>query len=45
MPDSEFTAFLDYQAMRDKHDYMQQFGVETHADIARTLAMLGGFTE
>lgn len=45
MPDSEFTAFLDYQAMRDKHDYMQQFGVETYADIARTLAMFGGFTE
>jgi len=45
MPDSEFTAFLDYQAMRDKHDYMQQFGVETNADIARTLAMFGGFTE
>jgi len=45
MPDSEFTAFLDYQAMRDKHDYMQKFGVETDADIARTLAMFGGFTE
>jgi ribonucleoside-diphosphate reductase beta chain len=45
MPESEFTAFLDYQAMRDKHDYMQAFGVETHADIARTLAMFGGFTE
>jgi ribonucleoside-diphosphate reductase beta chain len=45
MPDSEFTAFLDYQAMRDKHDYMQRFGVDTNADIARTLAMFGGFTE
>jgi len=45
MPEAEFTAFLDYQAMRDKHDYMQQFGVETEADIARTLAMFGGFTE
>ena len=45
MPESEFGAFLDYQAMRDKHTYMQQFGVETHADIARTLAMFGGFTE
>jgi len=45
MPDSEFTAFLDYQALRDKHDYMQTFGVDTHADIARTLAMFGGFTE
>jgi ribonucleoside-diphosphate reductase beta chain len=31
--------------MKDKHDYMQTFGVETHADIARTLAMFGAFTE
>jgi ribonucleoside-diphosphate reductase beta chain len=45
MPEAEFTAFLDYQAMRDKHDYMQTFGVDTNADIARTLAMFGGFTE
>ena len=45
MPESEFGAFLDYQAMRDKHDYMHAFGVETNADIARTLAMFGGFTE
>jgi ribonucleoside-diphosphate reductase beta chain len=45
MPESEFAAFLDYQAMRDKHDYMSQFGVKSHADIARTVAMFGGFTE
>jgi ribonucleoside-diphosphate reductase beta chain len=45
MPDSEFSAFLDYEAMKAKHDYMQGFGVETEADIARTLAMFGAFTE
>ncbi|MGE0409091.1 MAG: ribonucleotide-diphosphate reductase subunit beta [Amphiplicatus sp.] len=45
MPESEFSAFLDYQAMRDKHDFMQEFGVESHEDIARTLAMFGAFTE
>ncbi len=45
MPESEFSAFLDYQAMSDKHDYMQEFGVETNEDIARTLAMFGAFTE
>ena len=45
MPESEFGAFLDYQAMRDKHAYMQEFGVETNADIARTLAMFRRFTE
>jgi ribonucleoside-diphosphate reductase beta chain len=31
--------------MRAKHDYMQTFGVDTDADIARTLAMFGAFTE
>jgi ribonucleoside-diphosphate reductase beta chain len=45
MPESEFSAFMDYQEMADKHDYMQEFGVDTDADIARTLAMFGGFTE
>ena len=45
MPESEFGAFMEYEAMRDKHNYMGQFGVETDADIARTLAMFGGFTE
>ncbi|MCG8442514.1 MAG: ribonucleotide-diphosphate reductase subunit beta [Caulobacterales bacterium] len=45
MPETEFSAFLDYEAMADKHDYMQQFGVDTEADIARTLAMFGAFTE
>jgi ribonucleoside-diphosphate reductase beta chain len=45
MPEAEFSAFLDYQAMRDKHDFMQRFGVENDADILRTVAMFGGFTE
>ena len=45
MPESEFGAFMEYEAMRDKHDYMGQFGVDTDADIARTLAMFGGFSE
>lgn len=45
MPASEFSAFLEYEEMANKHDYMQGFGVETHADIARTVAMFGGFTE
>ena len=45
MPESEFSAFLDYKEMADKHDYMHQFGVDSEADIARTLAMFGAFTE
>lgn len=45
MPDSEFGAFMEYEAMRDKHDFMSKFGVDTPADVARTLAMFGGFSE
>src|SRR5215470_9251505 len=45
MPDSEFSAFTQFKEMRDKHDYMQKFGVETDADILRTVAMFGAFTE
>jgi ribonucleoside-diphosphate reductase beta chain len=45
MPETEFAAFLDYEAMKAKHDYMAQFGVENEADILRTVAMFGAFTE
>ncbi len=45
MPESEFSAFTDYKEMSDKHDYMSKFGVDNEADIARTMAMFGGFTE
>lgn len=45
MPKAEFEAFRDYAEMRAKADYMHQFGVETVADVARTLAMFGAFTE
>jgi len=45
MPESEYGMFLEYAEMKDKHDYMQNFGVENDEDIARTLAMFGGFTE
>ncbi|HCN32031.1 MAG TPA: ribonucleotide-diphosphate reductase subunit beta, partial [Rhodobiaceae bacterium] len=29
----------------DKYDYMQEWGVETKTDIAKTLAVFGAFTE
>jgi ribonucleoside-diphosphate reductase beta chain len=45
MPEDEYSAFLRYKEMKDKYDYMQQFGVETKADIAKTLAVFGAFTE
>ncbi len=45
MPDVEYEAFLKYAQMKDKYDYMQQWGVETKEDIAKTLAVFGAFTE
>ncbi len=45
MPQSEFEAFREYDAMRTKADYMHTFGVRTVNDVARTLAMFGAFTE
>ncbi len=45
MPETEYSAFLHYKEMKDKYDYMQGFNVESKADIAKTLATFGAFTE
>ncbi len=45
MPESEYSAFFHCKEMKAKYDYMQGFGVDTKADIARTLAAFGAFTE
>jgi ribonucleoside-diphosphate reductase beta chain len=45
MPETEYSAFLRYKAMKDKYDYMQEFSVDSPAEIAKTLAVFGAFTE
>ena len=45
MPETEYSAFLQYKEMKDKFDYMQDFNVDSNEDIARTLAVFGAFTE
>lgn len=45
MPETTYSEFLDYKEMKDKYDYMQEFGVDTKEDIAITLAAFGAFTE
>ena len=45
MPETEYSAFLTVKEMKDKYDYMQGFNVASKADIAKTLAVFGGFTE
>lgn len=45
MPEIEYSAFLEYKAMKDKYDYMHGFNVDSKDDIALTLAAFGAFTE
>ena len=45
MPETEYSAFLQYKEMKDKYDYMQGFNINSKHDIALTLAVFGAFTE
>lgn len=45
MPDTEFSAFMEYEEMSAKHDYLGQFGVDTPEDVLTSMAVFGGFTE
>ncbi len=45
IPEVEYQAFLKYDAMKKKYDYMQNASVSTRRDIAKTMALFGGFTE
>lgn len=45
MPETEYQAFLKYREMKDKYDYMHKFTVDNRHEIAKTLAVFGGFTE
>jgi ribonucleoside-diphosphate reductase beta chain len=45
MPETEYQMFLQYKAMKDKYDYMQEWGTATKTDVAKTLAVFGAFTE
>ena len=45
MAEVEYSAFLEYEAMKDKFDYMCLWGVDSKEDIAKTLAVFGAFTE
>lgn len=45
MPESEYEAFLSYDAMRQKHDYLGNFNMDNDREILKTLAVFGAFTE
>lgn len=45
MDEAEYAAFLKYEEMKAKYDYMQGFNVDSKEGIAKTLAVFGAFTE
>ena len=45
MPELEYSAFMQYKEMKDKYDYMQTASMASRRDIAKTMALFGGFTE
>ena len=45
MPDTEYSAFLEYEEMKNKADYLHEFTMDSKRDIAKTLAVYSAFTE
>jgi ribonucleoside-diphosphate reductase beta chain len=45
LPEKEYSAFLDYEAMRNKYNYIQTFDVRSVEELAVNLAVFGGFME
>lgn len=44
-PESTYSAFMQYKAMLDKYTYLTNFDMNTHMDMAQSLAVYSGFTE
>lgn len=45
LPEKEYSAFLEYEAMRNKYNYIQTFDVRSVEELAINLAVFGGFME
>lgn len=45
MPDTTYNEFLQYQAMKDKHEYFEQFSLLDKKNIAQQIAAFSAFTE
>ena len=45
MPDTEFSAFHDYQEMQEKYDFVNTFNGDNPHELARACAMYGAFVE
>lgn len=45
LPDEDYNAFLEYQEMRDKYNFMKSFDSESINELMINLAVFGGFIE
>jgi ribonucleoside-diphosphate reductase beta chain len=45
MPDTTYNEFLQYQAMKDKHEYFEQFANLDSKNVAQQIAAFSAFTE
>ncbi len=45
LPEKEYSAFLEVESMRAKYNYIQQFDVHNIEELAKNLAVFGGFME
>ena len=45
MPEATYSQFMEYEELKQKHDLYATFAVDSPENIAKTLAMFGGFAE
>lgn len=45
MPETTYSEFLEYQAMKDKHDYINEFISKDKETVAQQIAVFSAFTE
>lgn len=45
MPETEYSAFLEYKEMAAKHEFLKGFSMQNHHSTALAMAVFAGFTE
>lgn len=45
MPEAEYSSFLEYKAMKDKYDFLENVDTSNHFNMAKSIAIYSGFTE
>lgn len=45
IPEVEYSAFLEYKEMADKHNFLKSFHMNDHFNTALSMAVFAGFTE